>query len=515
MKLENNSKLAIKIIWMVTIISLGANFFVVVSLVLFYLPILDDSYIKTIHQVRLSSELHRFIYILNMFLSFLVPSIFIIVYIFPLIKGILETNREKYIEIGKRRTVNLPIMIGLFTMIGWSIGFMQNMIDFSTIGISITLWVILRAIVLIITPAIFCFTIVYYSLDFVTRKYLFPFFFPDNRISDQKGIIHLSIYGKFFILVSSITLLPCLLFFNIIINRIKPDELSEIFLQIIVLVFFIILSSYFIGFLMTESFRKPLTDIKRATLLVKKGEYDIEIRVRSVDETGVLSETINEMAKSLKEKEFIKETFGKAVDYRVRDYFLQGNIKLGGQIQDAAILFSDIRGFTTYAEKRNPEEVVNLLNRFFEKMNECITKNGGMINKYIGDAILAVFNIPIQIEDYTDSAFLAAKDMLIELEKLNQELKKENKETIQIGIGLHSGKVLAGNIGSSDRIEYTVIGDTVNISSRLEGMSKEFSSPIIISETCFNSMKDNTGIYRLGKIKVKGRKESLLVYGYK
>lgn len=446
-------------------------------------------------------------------LSFSVPSLLVTLYSIPVIKGIKQPNERLLFEKAKTRTANIPFMLSLLITTGWGIGFIQAFLDHYISGIQFTSWLVLRYVLFVGIFTSLCFSISYYQLDFISRKYLFPFYFPDNKISGQKGVIHLSIYSKFIILVSSVCLLPIFMFFNILVSKVSESILSEIIGSISIIILFICVLAYSIGFLVAYSFKTPLTIMKEAAFRIKQGDFEVQIPVRSVDETGILAESMNEMVEGLKEKEYIKDVFGKAVDYRVRDYLLKGNLNLGGQIREAAILFTDIRGFTSFSEKRQPEEVVMLLNRFFEKMDVCITKNNGMINKFIGDAILAIFNIPMEINNYTDAAFTTAKDMLKELEFLNTQLEIEGLESIQIGIGIHTGEVLAGNIGSKNRMEYTVIGDAVNLASRLEGMSKTLESPLIISETAYGQLLKKDGLKHLGEITVKGRKESLNVYG--
>ena len=218
------------------------------------------------------------------------------------------------------------------------------------------------------------------------------------------------------------------------------------------------------------------------------------------------------MALELKEKEFIKDTFGKIVDPRVRDHLLSGNIKLGGELKEATILFIDIRDFTSISEKMQPDKVVVLLNRYFEKMSQCITEENGLVNKYIGDAILAIFGVPIKLDNHSNAAIRAALKMRIERNLLNKELVKEGFPSIQTGIGIHTGEVLAGNIGSTSRMEYTVIGDAVNIASRIEKLCKQFNYDLILSEATVMQLSDIFNPIYLDTVKIRGKEQLIKIF---
>jgi adenylate cyclase len=252
--------------------------------------------------------------------------------------------------------------------------------------------------------------------------------------------------------------------------------------------------------------------MKRAAKKIQDGIYDINIPVISNDEVGKLCEGINSMAGGLKEKEFIKDTFGRIVDPRVRDFLLQGNVQLGGEMKELTILFSDIRSFTSASEKMKPDEVVVWLNRYFDKMSRCITDEKGLVNKYIGDAIMAIFGAPINQEDHADAAVRAAYRMIDELAELNREFSNDHLPPISIGIGIHTGQVLAGNIGSSDRMEYTVIGDAVNVASRLESLTKEYKQPVLMSESTSKALKHQYSMNCLNKVSIRGKEEPMDLY---
>jgi len=193
-----------------------------------------------------------------------------------------------------------------------------------------------------------------------------------------------------------------------------------------------------------------------------------------------------------------------------------GLLKLGGETRTMTFMFSDIRGFTPISEKYkgNPAGLTKLINRFLTRMTDIIISNGGTIDKFMGDCIMAFWNAPLDMKDHANRAVKSAVEMQKELKKLNKELKKEKLPAINIGIGINTGEALVGNMGSEQRFDYSVIGDDVNLASRLESSSKELGSTLVIGEKTknqTNGFKFNS----LGTIKVKGKTEKIKVFTVK
>ena len=192
-------------------------------------------------------------------------------------------------------------------------------------------------------------------------------------------------------------------------------------------------------------------------------------------------------------------------------------VVLGGKRQDATVLFSDIRGFTSYSEAREPEEVVKRLNEYLAVMTATIFRHGGMIDKYMGDGIMAVFGVPVQQGDHAARAIRAALEMRERVEELNQLWEERGEPLFKTGIGLSSGSIVAGNIGCTERMDYTVIGEDVNLASRLESLTKDYQTQLIISERTINSLH-NSGVEipwsfeELGATSIKGFREEIRIY---
>ncbi|MCS7227903.1 MAG: adenylate/guanylate cyclase domain-containing protein [Endomicrobia bacterium] len=216
------------------------------------------------------------------------------------------------------------------------------------------------------------------------------------------------------------------------------------------------------------------------------------------------------------EKKIIKTAFSRYINPYVMEELLRdptGSLSiLGGQKREITVVFTDIRQFTTISEKLPAEEVVNFLNAYFQMMNNIIFKYNGTIDKYIGDCIMCFWNAPLKQHDHPYLAVRCVIEMFNELEKFKQVYKIPFDFTLKIGAGINTGEAVVGNIGSSHLMEYTAVGDTVNIASRLQTLTKEFNSPIIISEYVKSKIGDRIPTTSLGKIKLRGKEQEIEIF---
>ena len=211
------------------------------------------------------------------------------------------------------------------------------------------------------------------------------------------------------------------------------------------------------------------------------------------------------------ERERVRDVFSRFVPEPVVDEVLKNvdeDLRLGGQRELVTVLFSDVRGFTTFSESREPEVVIEILNRYLTSMTDVILAHGGTLVTFMGDGIMAVFGAPIAVDDHADRALAAAREMAgPTLDGFNDWLRAEELgEGFQIGIGLNSGVVMAGNVGSEQRLEYTVIGDTANTASRLEGLTKGTPHTIFVSDSTRLFLNgDRGGLEHVDALDVRGR----------
>lgn len=191
-----------------------------------------------------------------------------------------------------------------------------------------------------------------------------------------------------------------------------------------------------------------------------------------------------------------------------------GKLKLGGDEKEITTLFTDVRNFTTISESLTPTRLVSLLNRMFDPFTKIVLKNKGMLDKYIGDAMMVIFNAPLDVERHAEKACLSALEMISKQQKISDELKAEDFPEVNIGIGINTGLAIVGNMGSTVRFGYTAIGDSVNLAARLEGLNKNYGTEIIISEFTHARLPGNTSIKTrmLDRIRVKGKLEPVTIY---
>ncbi|HOH36144.1 MAG TPA: adenylate/guanylate cyclase domain-containing protein, partial [Spirochaetota bacterium] len=262
----------------------------------------------------------------------------------------------------------------------------------------------------------------------------------------------------------------------------------------------------------SKTITKPIRKLVSISSEIRNGKFDISVKSKSRDEIGILSESFEDMARGLAEREKMKDAFGKFVNKEIADMILKNELKLGGERKTAAVFFSDIRSFTAISENLQPEEVVDFLNEYMSVMVDCVNKTNGVVDKFIGDAIMAVWGTPISRGNDTANAVEGALMMREALKKFNKGRGSAKKPVINIGCGINTGPVLAGQIGSHDRMEYTVIGDTVNLASRIESLNKPFCTDILISSDSYNLVKDLYLCTPMEKITVKGKKDPQQIY---
>lgn len=269
-------------------------------------------------------------------------------------------------------------------------------------------------------------------------------------------------------------------------------------------------------FLFARYLTRPIRDLTQAARALGEGKFELaKTEIHRRDELGTLARTFNQMGEVLRDREHEREIFGRLVSPDVRDKLVKGELKLGGEQLRVTVLFSDIRGFTTISEATGPHEVVLMLNEYLTEMTEAVKPWDGYVNNFIGDAIVVIFGAPVSKDDLQWRAVNAAFAMRERLAALNERRVARGDQPIDNGIGIASGRVIAGQMGSPDRCMYTVIGDTVNIAARIESMTREFPAhPILVNDEVYQAVKDQSEIqcHPLGEHQVKGRKAAVAVY---
>jgi adenylate cyclase len=289
------------------------------------------------------------------------------------------------------------------------------------------------------------------------------------------------------------------------------EKLLRIFsIAFLISLLFALVSAYILARQISSSLRALLKCVREIGL----GNLNYKAVLKTHDEFEELGNEINQMSQGLRERERLKLNFTRYVSQHVMEKILKAEsvAKLEGERRKITVLFSDIRQFTELAERLPPEQVVSLLNEYFESMLEVIFHHQGTLDKFLGDGIMVEFGAPLDDQIQEKHAVMTAVEMQRELRKLLEKWEKEGKPQIEIGIGVHTGLAVVGNIGSEKRIEYTAIGDTVNVAARLEQATKLLKKSILISDTTYEAIKNEFKAGSLGPMILPGRKEAITVY---
>ncbi len=267
------------------------------------------------------------------------------------------------------------------------------------------------------------------------------------------------------------------------------------------------ISAFFIG----RSLLRPFGTLLRAMTVVAGGKLDIQVPVTSNDEVGELTGQFNRMVEGLREREQLRETFGRYVDESVASTILrrQGEGTLAGETGEATILFTDIAGFTTIAEYLAPHELVAALNDYLETVLAPIRAHGGVVNTFIGDGLFASFNMPLACESHAAAAVRAAIDIQ---RAVSSRTFGDQGVALATRIGISTGSVIGGSVGAGQRLSFTLLGDTVNLAARLEELNKHHATRILVSESTRKACGEHFIFAGLGSVTVRGRSDEVAIF---
>jgi adenylate cyclase len=274
-------------------------------------------------------------------------------------------------------------------------------------------------------------------------------------------------------------------------------ERDELAVAVLVLAGLALLVALVVSMLSARAVSDPIVSVRKALERVQRGDLDVEVPVYDGSEVGQLQAGFNEMVEGLRERERIQDLFGRHVGEDVARVALEQEVELGGETREVAVLFVDIVGSTELASRRPATEVVEILNRFFGTVVEVVRRHGGWVNKFEGDAALAVFGAPVPLDDHAGPALAAARELQDRLRDVG---------AVEAGIGVSAGQVVAGNIGEEHRFEYTVIGDPVNEAARLTELAKERGGVLASAAALERASGEEESHWRLdGTVSLRGR----------
>ncbi len=427
-----------------------------------------------------------------------------------------EVSSEE-LKRARAKTINIPWVIALLCSIGWlgcipaficSLSFAAETIDPQIISQINT-----HLIISFLISGSICGTQAFFIAEICCLQYLYPEFFERGQHVQADGGVAGSLRVKWLIWVVSTVVCPVsaelLLFF-------APGERSENvggFAIAVALIF--IAFSLLSAWLLARLIIRPIHHLRSAAKKVGEGDLDAQVELQRSDDFGLLIAEFNSMVSGLKEKEHVQTMFGRHVGQQAAQAILESPAGLSGTNREITAMFVDVRNFTSISESRSPEEVVELLNVFFQNMVEIVEASGGMVNKFLGDGFMALFGaiegeIPSE-RTHADAAVECAVKMAGRLEEVNQRVALPFD--FAIGVGIHTGQAVVGSIGSQQRLEYTAIGDTVNVASRIEGLTKRLQETILFSAATRDRLTGDFPITGPFEASVRGKQDVVVVYG--
>jgi len=261
-----------------------------------------------------------------------------------------------------------------------------------------------------------------------------------------------------------------------------------------------------------RSLGRPIDMLAGVAHAVEEGDLTKTAHLKGRDDFARLGSALDNMIKGLRERDRVKDVFGRYIAKQAAERLLSGPLDLAGEAKRVTIVFSDIRGFTTMAETMTPEQVVAFLNAYFSEMVDAVLEQEGMLDKFLGDGLMAVFGSFGDQPDHARRAVLASLRMKALLAKINGERVSAGKAPIAIGIGIHTDEVIVGSIGSKQRLEFTHIGDGVNIASRVQGLNKEYQTTILITGATRDELADEFETVPVAEVTLRGKTRSMPIY---
>ncbi len=286
------------------------------------------------------------------------------------------------------------------------------------------------------------------------------------------------------------------------------ESVNAIFYQNIMLGSAVLFLAIVFIWFFARSMTRPIKILSKASEEIEKGNFSLTLLPKNRDEVGFLTTKFSDMCKGL-------ATFGRFVNMDIALKAMSGDLELGGETKEATIFFSDIRSFTAISEKLEPNEVIEFLNEYMTKMVDCVIKTNGTVDKFIGDAVMAVWGASSSAGSAKLDALNGIKASLMmraALKEFNIGRGGDKKPIIKIGCGLNTGSVVAGQMGSNERMEYTVIGDAVNFASRTETLTKPFGADILITENTYQLVKEHIIVEEMPAVSVKGKEKPVKIY---
>lgn len=427
-----------------------------------------------------------------------------------------EYISKKRLNKARRRVLNLPWFGTAISAVSWFLCIPVFLTALAIAPGQPDKNIFLYLPVSITVSALIAITQSFFAIELLSQRWLYPILFQGTRITRNLGSHSLSLNQRGLLVVISVGICP-IISLLLLLSVPPPDDWQNLWFAFtvgLIGISFGFVSAWMLGRTVVE----PIMALKQASQAVVAGDLTTRVNLKRADEFGSLIDEFNQMVTELEEKQELQEMFGRHVGQQIAQQILHQNPELIGVEQNLTVMFTDIRNFTARSSISRPEDIVVLLNRFLTIMVEIVEqKNGGMVNQLLGDGFMALFGVGKSNNNHALQAVNAAQDMVRGLEILNQQLIAENIEPLAIGIGINTGMAIAGSIGSPQRMEYTAVGDTVNVTARIESLTKTVGRSPLFTDTTKQLLpaRLNDKIIPLTPQMVKGKSEPIPIYTLK
>ena len=413
----------------------------------------------------------------------------------------------------RRRLVHLPWSGAAISGAAWLMGAIVFLLSLSMAGRAMSAQLFWHLPISFGVSGFIATTQGFFLIELASHWGLFPLFFQDARPDRLKGIRPISLRTRGFMWAVSASICPIGSLLLLLFAPPSPGTNPQSFGLFVAVIgaAFALFSALLIG----RSVAEPVDELRQAAQAVTEGRLDVQVPLRRADEFGALIGEFNRMVTELREKERLRQTFGAHVGRKAAEEILTRDPGLGGTEQEITVMFVDIRSFTARSAHLSPTKAVGLLNEFLRAMVEVVEgEHGGMINKFLGDSFMALFGIGSDSRNHADKALAAARSIQRTMERLNAQRAARGEDPIQIGIGINTGPAIVGSIGSPERMEFTVIGNTVNVASRIEALNKTLGTSLLLSKETRDALRQLPTLRALPQQPVKGVEQLVEVFTF-
>jgi adenylate cyclase len=411
----------------------------------------------------------------------------------------------------RRRVIRLPFWGTLICGAGWLLCIPVFLLSLRAVNEDVDPRLLWHLPISFIVSGFISLTHSFFLIELASHWGLFPVFFRGTRADLTPGVLVLSLRARGVLWAISAGICPIgsllLLSFAPHDPESNPHWLA-VFVGSVGIAFGLCTAVLLIRLVV-----KPIDYLRAAAQAVAKGRLDVHVPLVRADEFGLLIGEFNNMIAELREKERLRHAFGLHVGRSAAEQILARDPGLSGVEEEITVMFVDIRSFTAISAAARPREIVETLNQFLRVMVQVVEeRHGGMVNKFLGDGFLALFGVGGTLRTHADAAVAAGRDMLRALAQLNRDLALPKERALAVGIGIHTGPAIVGSIGSPERLEYTAIGNTVNFASRIEGLTKQLGTSLLITESTKDHLLTDLVFNELPPQRVRGLAKPIKVF---